>query len=90
VTDSLLNLTKHISQLSDETKQMADPSKVQIFYDSDQDNLGGIRVLESDLIRDTVIVENGVPLTVIRHDPEKLVRTLIKVLGSHPKLQEQI
>lgn len=90
VTDSLLNLTKHISQLSDETKQMADPSKVQIFYDRSQDNLGDIRVVESDLIRDTVIVENGVPLTVIRHDPEKLVRTLIKVLNNHPNLQENI
>ena len=90
VTDSLLNLTKHISQLSDETKQMADPSKVQIFYDSDRDKLGDMGVLESDLIRDTVIVENGVPLTVIRHDPEKLVRTLIKILGNHPKLQEPI
>lgn len=90
VTDSLLNLTKHISQLSDETKQMADPSKVQIFYDRSQNNLGDIRVVESDLIRDTVIVENGVPLTVIRHDPEKLVRTLIKVLDNHPNLQEKI
>jgi hypothetical protein len=90
VTDSLFNLTKHISQLSDETKQMADPSKVQIFYDPDRDGLADMQVIESDLIRDTVIVENGVQLTVIRHDPEKLVRTLIKVLGNHPKLEEQI
>ena len=90
VTDSLLNLTRHISQLSDETKQMADPSKVQVFYHPDRDNLGDMQVVDANLIRDTVIVDNGIQITVIRHDPEKLVRTLIKVLSDHPKLRKQI
>ena len=88
--DSVLNLTQYISQLSNETKQMANPSNVQILYNSERDNLGDIQVVEADLIRDTVVVDKGVPITVIRHDPEKLVRTLVKVLNNHPRLQEQI
>ena len=90
-TDLVLSLTNYISQLSDETRQqMADTSKVQVLYDLDRDDFKEGHVVEADLIRDTVVVENGVQLNVIRHDPEKLARTLIKVLSSHPKLQESV
>jgi uncharacterized cofD-like protein len=90
-TDLVLSLTNYISQLSDETReQMADTSKVQVLYDLDRDNFSEGHVVEADLIRDTVVVENGVQLNVIRHDPEKLARTLIKVLNDHPKLQESV
>ena len=88
-TDLVLSLTNYISQLSDETReQMADTSKVQVLYDSVRDKLNEGNIVEADLIRDTVVVENGVQLNVIRHDPEKLARTLIKVLNNHSKLQE--
>ena len=90
-TDLVMSLTNYISQLSDETReQMADTSKVQVLYDLAHDNFEEGHVVEADLIRDTVVVENGVQLNVIRHDPEKLARTLIKVLGNHPKLQESV
>ena len=88
-TDLVMSLTNYISQISDETReQMADTSKVQVLYDLERDHFKEGHVVEADLIRDTVVVENGVQLNVIRHDPEKLARTLIKVLGVHPKLQE--
>jgi hypothetical protein len=88
--DSVFNLTKYISQLSDEAKQIADASKVQIFYHPERDNLGDVEVIEDDLIREAVIVEHGVQMTVIRHDSEKLARKLVKLLNNHPKLHEQI
>ncbi len=88
--DSVFNLTKYISQLSDEAKQIADASKVQIFYHPERDNLGDVKVIEDDLIREAVIVEHGVQMTVIRHDPEKLARRLVKLLYNHPKLHEQL
>ena len=90
-TDLVLSLTNYISQLSDETRaQMADTSKVQVLYDPVRDKLTEGNIVEADLIRDTVVVENGVQLNVIRHDPEKLARTLVKVLNDHPKLQESV
>ena len=89
-TDLVLSLTEYISQLSDETRQMADASKVQVLYDPDQDDFNEGHVVEADLIGDTVVIENGVQLNVIRHDPEKLAQALIKVLGNHPKLQEAL
>ena len=88
-TDLVLSLTEYISQLSDETRQLADASKVQVFYDAVYDS-SQKHVIEADLIGDTVVVENGVELNVIRHDPEKLARTLIELLGTHPKLEEGI
>ena len=90
-TDLVMSLTNYISQISDETReQMADTTKVQVLYDLERDNFEEGYVVEADLIRDTVVVENGVQLNVIRHDPEKLARTLIKVLGNHRKLQESV
>ena len=90
-TDLVMSLTNYISQISDETReQMADTTKVQVLYDLERDNFKEGYVVEADLIRDTVVVENGVQLNVIRHDPEKLARTLIKVLGDHRKLQESV
>ena len=90
-TDLVMSLTNYISQISDETReQMADTTKVQVLYDLERDNFKEGHVVEADLIRDTVVVENGVQLNVIRHDPEKLARTLIEVLGNHGKLQESV
>lgn len=88
--DSVSYLTDYISQLSTETKQMADPSNVQIFYSPERDNLGDVRVVEADLIRDTIVIDRGMPITVIRHDPEKLAQTLVKVLNDRPKFHEPV
>lgn len=93
----VLNLAKDISLLSAETMQVADASKVQVSYNREQECLEdeGIRVVEADLIRDMVVTEfgtwlGGVQMNVIRHDPEKLARSLIKIFKNHPKLQESL
>ena len=89
--DSVLYLTEYISQLTNETKQMAGPSNVQIFYNAERDNLGDMRIVEAELIRDTTeVINSGGPQTVIRHHPEKLAQTLVKVLSGHPKFHESI
>ncbi len=86
----VLTLAKNISQLSAETMLVADASKVQVSYNAERENLDaeGITVVEADLIRDLVVTERGIEMNVIRHDPEKLVRTLVKVFRNHPKLNE--
>ena len=93
----VMNLAKDISLLSVETMQVADASKVQVSYNREQEKLEdeGITVIEADLIRDMVVTEfgtwlGGVQMNVIRHDPEKLVRSLVKIFKNHPKLQESL
>lgn len=93
----VLNFTKDISSLSVETIQIADASKVQVSYNREQEKLEeqGIQVVEADLIRDMVVTEfgtwlGGVQMNVIRHDPEKLVRSLVKIFRNHPKFQETL
>ncbi len=93
----VLNLAKDISLLSAETMQVADASKVQVSYNREQEKLEdeGITVIEADLIRDMVVTEfgtwlGGVQMNVIRHDPEKLARSLVKIFKNHPKLQESL
>lgn len=89
---SVLEVTKQISLLADKTEQVSDASKVQVFYDRTQEHLEdkGIEVIEADLIVVRDIGEVGTPWNVIRHEPEQLARTLIKVLGNHPKLHEPV
>ncbi len=86
----VLGLAKHISQLSAETMQVADVSKVQVSYNRERENLEaeGISVIEDDLISGMVVTERGIQMNVIRHDPEKLVRSLVKIFRKHPKLNE--
>ena len=88
--DSVLYLTEHISQLTNETKQMASPSNVQIFHDAERDNLSDIRVIEAELIREVELMDSGEPQPVIRHHPEKLAQTLVKVLSDHPRFHESV
>ena len=88
--DSVLYLTEHISQLTNETKQMAGPSNVQIFHDAARDNLSDIRVIEAELIREVELMDSGEPQPVIRHHPEKLAQTLVKVLSDHPRFHESV
>ena len=88
--DSVLYLTEHISQLTNETKQMAGPSNVQIFHDAERDNLSDIRVIEAELIREVELMDSGEPQPVIRHHPEKLAQTLVKVLSDHPRFHESV
>lgn len=88
--DSVLYLTEHISQLTNETKQMAGPSNVQIFHDAERDNLSDIRVIEAELIREVELMDSGEPQPVIRHHPEKLAQTLVKVLSDHPRFHEPV
>jgi len=82
----VLGLAKHISLFSAETMQVADVSKVQVSYNREKEHLEseGIAVVEDDLISGMVVTERGVQLNVIRHDPEKLVRSLLKVFRNHP------
>jgi uncharacterized cofD-like protein len=88
----VLNLAKHISLLSAETMQVADAAKVQVSYNREGESLDeeGIRVVEADLICGMIVTEGGVEMNVIRHDPEKLARSLIKIFKNHPKLQESV
>ena len=82
----VLSLAKHISLLSAETMQVADVSKVQVSYNRENEHLEseGIAVIEDDLISGMVVTERGIQMNVIRHDPEKLVRSLIKIFRNHP------
>lgn len=88
----VLNLAKHISLLSTETMQVADAAKVQVSYSRERESLEeeGINVIEADLICGMIVTEGGVEMNVIRHDPEKLVRSLVKIFKNHPKLQESV
>ncbi len=88
----VMNLAKHISLLSSETMLVADASKVQVSYNPERENLEaeGMTVVEADLIRDMVVTEGGVEMNVIRHAPEKLVRSLVKIMRNHEKLNESI
>ncbi len=90
VIDFVLNLTEDISQLSNEAKQLAGPANVQIFYDRRRDNLGDTRIVEAELIREVELIDSGESQPVIRHHPEKLARTLVKVLSDHPRLHESV
>lgn len=88
----VMNLAKHISLLSAETMLVADASKVQVSYNPEGENLDaeGMTVVEADLIRDMVVKEGGVEMNVIRHAPEKLVRSLVKIMQTHEKLNEPL
>lgn len=93
----VLNLAKDISNLSAETVQVADSSRVQVSYNREQERLedDGMTVVEADLIRDMVVTEvgtwlGGSEMNVIRHDPEKLVMNLVNIFKSHPKMKDVI
>lgn len=90
IIDFVLNLTEDISQLSNEAKQLAGPANMQIFHDRRRDNLGDTRIVEAELIREVELIDSGESQPVIRHHPEKLARTLVKVLSDHPKLHESV
>jgi uncharacterized cofD-like protein len=79
-------LSDEIAQLSRAATRITDPSKVQVLYDKKDDNLGGIKIVEEDLICEVSIMDKGVQKRVIRHDPYKLARTLTKLFSEHPKL----
>lgn len=82
---SMANLTKNISQISEEILQMADPSRVQVLYDLETDDLQGAKVIKADIFREMMVVENGVELNVIRHNPQRLATTLFDMLQDHFK-----
>ena len=63
---------------------------MQIFYDRRRDNLGDTRIVEAELIREVELIDSGESQPVIRHHPEKLARTLVKVLSDHPRLHESV
>ena len=81
------SLTKNISQISEEILQMSDPSRVQVLYDPEIDDLRGSEVVEADIIREIMVIENGVELNVIRHDPQGLANILFETLQDHFKLE---
>ena len=77
------SLTKNISQISEEILHMSDPSRVQVLYDPEIDDLRGGKVVEADIIREIMVIENGVELNVIRHDPQGLAKILFETLQDH-------
>ena len=77
------SLTKNISQISEEILHMSDPSRVQVLYDPEIDDLRGGKVVEADIIREIMVIENGVELNVIRHDPQRLAKILFETLRDH-------
>ena len=81
------SLTKNISQISEEILHMSDPSRVQVLYDPEIDDLREGKVVEADVIREIMVVENGVELNVIRHDPQRLAKILFKTLQDHFRLE---
>ncbi|MBB14207.1 hypothetical protein CMK22_02995 [Candidatus Poribacteria bacterium] len=81
------SLTKNISQISEEILHMSDPSRVQVLYDPEKDDFREVKVVEADVIREIMVVENGVELNVIRHDPQRLAKILFKTLQDHFRLE---
>ena len=81
------SLTKNISQISEEILHMSDPSRVQVLYDPEIDDLRGSEVVEADIIREIMVIENGVELNVIRHDPQGLATILFETLQDHFRLE---
>ena len=86
----MANLTKNISQISEEILQMADPSRVQVLYDPEEDELGGIKMIKANIIRETMVVENGIELNVIRHNPERLAAVLFGLLQDHFEFEMKV
>ena len=81
------SLTKNISQISEEILHMSDPSRVQVLYDPEKDDFREVKVVEADVIREIMVVENGVELNVIRHDPQRLAKILFETLQGHFRLE---
>lgn len=81
------SLTKNISQISEEILHMSDPSRVQVLYDPEKDDFREVKVVEADVIREIMVVENGVELNVIRHDPQRLAKILFETLQDHFRLE---
>ena len=81
------SLTKNISQISEEILHMSDPSRVQVLYDPEIDDFREGKVVEADVIREIMVVENGVELNVIRHDPQRLAKILFETLQDHFRLE---
>jgi len=65
---------------------MVDASKVQVLLNPESEIPGGIKVVEEDLIHTARITDKGVQKNVIRHEPYKLTRSLVKLLSEHPEL----
>ena len=66
---------------------MSDPSRVQVLYDPEIDDFREGKVVEADVIREIMVVENGVELNVIRHDPQRLAKILFETLQDHFRLE---
>jgi len=81
------SLTKNISQISEEILHMSDPSRVQVLYDPEIDDFREGKVVEANVIREIMVVENGVELNVIRHDPQRLAKILFETLQDHFRLE---
>ena len=84
--ESLTTLSGELAQLSQNAAQMVDASKVQVLFNPESENLGDIKIVAEDLIYTAQITDRGVQKNVIRHEPYKLTRLLVKLLSEHPKL----
>ena len=84
--ESLASLSGELAQLSQNAAQMVDASKVQVLFKPESEGLGDIKVMEEELIYTERITDRGVQKNVIRHEPYKLTRSLVKLLSKHPKL----
>jgi hypothetical protein len=83
VSETLMDLLKTITQISQDTSHMVDTSKVQIMYNPEVDDLGDISVIEEEILVCANIVDRGVEKMVIRHDAEKLASAIAEILWKH-------
>ena len=82
--DHISSLSEQISQLSSGITKIASTSQVQVLFDPQKDHLDGAQLVTADMIYQTkVVVDQGIELDVVRHDPMKLATTLVKVIGDH-------
>jgi uncharacterized cofD-like protein len=85
--ENLTVLSDNIVKLSQNTMHTVNTPKVQVIYDPERDALPDADVIEEGLIYNVVIVDGGVQKRVIRHEPNKLAKVLIKLLSRHHKVE---
>ena len=81
--ESLVALSSEIAQLSQNAARMVNASKVQVLFNPESESLGDVKVIEEDLIYTAQITDRGTQKNVIRHEPYKLARSLVKLLSGH-------
>jgi len=78
--DEVDEQAKKLRYLSDEIKRINNKD-VQVIFDHQKESLGNhTQLIELEAVQEVEIEENGVKKRVIRHDPDKLVEALIRLI----------